>query len=217
MISAPIPESDTQKQTEADKIQAAWSWLSYQAGYHELKTAAQLAKEGYLSTVKNLWIWNGNISEIPSDNIGKLASIVTDRVYIENVTPVSQVGAILASVQSKELVLKDISFSEENTRALVTAMSKVQTVTLGYFVKNLDPELLSAYDGQGNCTKLAVEVWSDTRDKYGSRLRSWAADKGWTVTVDDDVWLVMNRLGQGIHIIIIIIIICFPNLQISKS
>ena len=184
----------------------------------ELKTAAQLAKEGYLSSVKYMTIKDKEISEISSDNLTKLTSIVTDRVTINNMSPMSHLtmGAILASVQSEELLLNGMWLGLW-TETLVTAMSRVQTVTLGYFV-NLDPELLSAYDGQGNCTKLAVEVWSDTRDKYGSRLRSWAADKGWTVTVDDDGWLVMNRLGQGIHIIIIIIIIiCFPNLQISKS
>ena len=43
----------------------------------ELKTAAQLAQEGYLSSVKYMNILNRNISEISSDNIGKLASIVT--------------------------------------------------------------------------------------------------------------------------------------------
>ena len=45
-------------------------------------------------------ITNMNISEI-SDNIGKLVSIVTDTVIIDNITPVSQLGTILASVQSR--------------------------------------------------------------------------------------------------------------------
>ena len=85
-----------------------------------------------------------------------------------------------------------MSLSEENTRALVTAMREmVQTVWLSYHV-TLDPELLSAYDGQGNCTRLEV-IGHDTRDKYGARLKRWAGDSGWTVTRDNDGVLGMKR------------------------
>ena len=149
-----------------------------------------------------------NISEISSDNIGKLVSIVTDRVVIENITPSSQLGAILASVQSEVLDLQDMLLNEKNTGALLTAMSaRVREVKLGYGV-TLDPKLLAAYDGQGHCTELWVG--SDTRDKYGPQLRSWAGDRRWTVTVDNSAWLAMKRLGQsspltgttqGIHIL----------------
>ena len=38
----------------------------------ELKTAAQLAKEGYLSSVKYMTIKDKEISEISSDNLTKL-------------------------------------------------------------------------------------------------------------------------------------------------
>ena len=55
----------------------------------------------------------------------------------------------------------------------------------------LDLELLSAYDGQGHCTKLWV--YGDTRRSYGDRLRKWAADRGWTVTEDNSVRLMMQR------------------------
>ena len=141
--------------------------------------------EGYLSSVKEMNIVNiieniVNISEISSDNIGKLTSIVTDEVYINNMTPVSQLGAILASVQSEVLSLQNMSLSEE---ALVTAMrARVQSVLLWNNV-TLDLELLAAYDGEGRCTRL--ELRGDTRAKYETRLRRWAGDKGWAVTEDD--------------------------------
>ena len=148
--------------TEADEIQDAWSGRSFSKDYPseaELKTAAQLAQEGYLSSVKHMYIMDMNISEIPSDKIAKLASIVTDSVIIANITNPTQLGPILSSVQSKELFLVDMSLSEKNTRALVTAMTRVQEVTLLSDV-TLDPELLSAYDGQGDCTKVWVyAVW----------------------------------------------------------
>ena len=194
MISALIPGADLQKQTEADNIQTAWShWTNFPSGA-ELKTAAQLAQEGYLSTVKNMRIYHRDISEISSDDMGKLVSIVTDQVDIARITPVSQLGVILASVQSKELQLGTkfgllkvwgYSLNEENTRALVTAMrSRVQTVRLEEIT--LDLELLTDYDGQGHCTRL--EMWPGQ-----AWLQRWAWDRGWTVKENFTGWIVKER------------------------
>ena len=156
-----------------------------------MKTAAQLAQEGYLSSVKYMDIRNKDISEISSDNMAKLTSIVTDRVVIDEMTPVSHLSPILASVQSIGLWLGDMSLSEENTRALVTAMrTRVQYVILGWRV-TFDPELLLDYDGQGYCFKL--QVWGDTRTKYGARLIRWAGDKDWRVTEDEDGLLMEKK------------------------
>ena len=171
-------------------ITAAWSDDSHIPSEAELKTAAQLSQEGYLSSVKYMDIYMDNISEITNDNMAQLASIVTDRVVIDNITPLSQLGAILASVQSKVLLLFNMSLSEENTWALVTAMSMVQEVALWENV-TLDPELLAAYDGQGTCTRLYVG--GDTRARYGARLRRWAGDRGWRVTQDDKECLLIQR------------------------
>ena len=148
-----------------------------------------------MSSVKEMNIVNiieniVNISEISSDNIGKLTSIVTDEVYINNMTPVSQLGAILASVQSEVLSLQNMSLSEENTRALVTAMrARVQFVVLNDIT--LDLELLSAYDGQGRCTELGVT--GDTRTKHATWFKIWARDMGWTLTREDDWGLIFER------------------------
>ena len=147
-----------------------------------------------MSTVKYMRISDKDISEIPSYNMAKLASIVKERVYINNSTPMSQLGTILASVHSKVLWLCDLSLSEENTRALVTAMrARVKTVRLWENV-TLDPELLAAYDGQGHCTKLVM--YRDTRRRYRTRLSRWAADRGWTVTCEDSEELEMERISQ---------------------
>ena len=149
----------------------------------ELKTAAQLAQEGYLSTVKFMKVQKKNISEISSDNIGKLVSIVSDEVYIVNGTPVSLLDTIMASVQAKKLYLRNVSLSEENTRALVTAMrARVQVVEL--WKVTLDPELLSSYDGKGHCSKLE---FGDTLVRYRVRLKRWAGDRRWKVTRDDEI------------------------------
>ena len=105
-------------------------------------------------------------------------------------TPLSQLGSLLASVKCPVLVLRNMELSEENTRALVTAMrTRVQDVTLSDVT--LDLELLAAYDGQGHCTQL--ELGDDTTVKYLARLRQWAGDRGWTVTLDNGLWLAMER------------------------
>ena len=157
-----------------------------------MERAALLAQEEYLTSVKCMRIEHMDISDIPSDQMDKLASIVTETVKIENMTPASRVSSILASVQCSVLWLWRMKLSEENTRALVTAMrDRVQTVGLVDGV-TLDIEELTQYDGQGRCREL--RVWRDTRERYGARLRRLTADKGWTVTGDNGVWgLVMER------------------------
>ena len=117
----------------------------------------------------------------------KLASIVTRIVDIINMTPASRVGSILANVQCPVLSLWNMELSEENTQALVTAMTRVQGVVLDGVT--LDIEELTQYDGQGRCSELWVLY--DKRERYRDRLRRWTAHKGWRVTLDNDMWLVM--------------------------
>merc|ERR1712110_184589 len=176
----PISKEDVQKETEVDKIQATWSHRYHMPSEAELKTAAQLAQEGYLSTVEFLRIVDKDISEIPSDNIGKLSSIVIHEVNIDNITHSTQLDAILSSAQSAQLYLLNMSLSKENTRALVTSMTRVEGVYLNGVT--LDPELLADYDGQGQCNYLAM--FGDTATRYGDRFRRWAVDKGWRVGYD---------------------------------
>ena len=65
----------------------------------EVERAALLAQEEYLTSVKYMDIRKMNISDIPSDQMDKLASIATETVIIDNMTPASRVSSILASVQ----------------------------------------------------------------------------------------------------------------------
>ena len=193
LISGLIPGTDPQKRKEADKIWVAGTNRFYEPSLAELKTAAQLAQEGYLSSVEHMRIEDMDISEISRDNLAKLSSIVTSMLTIDNITPVSQLGPILASFQSRWLRLYNMSLSEENTRALVTAMkARLRNVYLDDVT--LDPELLSAYDGQGRCNRLGLS-WSKygAKDKYAARLKRWAADRGWVVTQDNIVSLEMVR------------------------
>ena len=179
--------ADPQKQTEADRIKAAWSQSSQFPSVAEVRSAALLAQEGYLTSVKRMYIGHMDISDIPSDHLGKLASIVTERVYIWSMTPNSQLGSILASVQCYELALQNMDLNEADTRALVTAMShRLDLVLLSQGV-TLDLDALTAYDGRGHCTRLEV-VGDTTLTRYREQIKTWAREKEWTVTRDDDGW-----------------------------
>ena len=183
MAQAQMPE-------EAGKIQAVWSQWSHVPSEAEMKRAALLAWEDHLTSVENMTIENISITDIPRDHMEKLASIVTGIVKIDNMTHADQLGGILASVKCTDLWLWRMELSEAETRALVTAMrDRVQEVELRSRA-TLDIEELTQYDGQGRCSKLGV--WRG-RERYGARLREWTADKGWTVTDDDEYELVMER------------------------
>ena len=180
---------------EADMIQANWSghWRPHWPCEAEIKRAALLAWEGYLTSVENLGIQNLSITDIPRDQMEKLASIVTGAVNINNMTHTDQLGSILASVKGYQLGMYKMDLSDTETQALVTAMRDgVQRV--GLVDVTLDIEELTQYDGQGSCSGLAV--CDDSRIRYRERLRRWAADKGWRVTRDTDSVLVICKSGN---------------------
>ena len=62
-------------------------WLRYQPSLSEVKTAALLAWEGHLTSLKNMHIVNMDITDIPLAQMEKLTAIVTVGVEIINLTP----------------------------------------------------------------------------------------------------------------------------------
>lgn len=179
------------KQSAADKIQSAWSQRSHAPSVEEVRSAALLAWEGYLTSVKNMNITHIDISDINSDHLAKLASIVTDRVWINNIRHNNQLSSIMASVQCRWLVLVNMSLSLTETRALATAMrDRVKRVELWRDV-NLSVEELCQYDGAGSCGGLCVQ--GDARSRYRDRLRRWSARVGWTVTEVSSWCLTIER------------------------
>ena len=171
--------------TEAAKISSSWSQELHRPSVAEVRRAALLAWEDYLTSLEYMEIEDMEdmgLSDIDSDHMKKLTSIVTDRVWIVNVTPASQVGGILASVRCEMLVLVNMKLSEAHTRALVTAMrDRVERVELWGNV-TLDIEALCEYQGRGRCREL--QVWGNTVSRHRARLRRWAGQAGWTVTED---------------------------------
>ena len=172
-------------------------WLDDSPSVSMVRLATQLAWEGHLPSVMEMELENMDLSDIPRDQIGELASIVTDKVDIDNITPATHLDIILERVRCPVLWLYDMSLTEPQTRALITAMrDKVEDVWLRPGV-TLDIEALCQYNGLGTCRVLMVYdlAWykkKKKRRRHEERLRRWTEKVGWEVT-SDDAWLRMER------------------------
>ena len=153
-------------------------WLEFPS-VSMMRLAAQLAWEGHLPSVKEMTLMDIDLSDIRQDHICKLTSIVTNRVWIYNITPAS-LDIILESVRCSQLHLRNMRLTETQTRALVTALTeRLEGVGLNYGV-TLDIKTLCQYNGRGTCRGL--QVYDDTKRRYGEKLRQWGAEVGWAVT-----------------------------------
>ena len=83
-----------------------------------VRLAAQLASEGHLPSVEKMRLKYIELSNIPRHQIGELASIVTNTVIINNITPATHLDLILENVRCPELALLTMSLAEPQTRAL---------------------------------------------------------------------------------------------------
>ena len=98
-----------------------------------------------------------------------------------------------SSVRCSRLNLLNVVLGEKDNLALVTTMRDwVQAVWLDNVTFNIED--LSGYDGQGACKE--ITVCGDIRSKQESyrRLRTWAEQKRWALTVDNDEMLMMERM-----------------------
>ena len=152
----------------------------------EIICAASLAHHRLLGSVKDMSLDDVDLTSVPAEHLASLASSVTGRVYIENVSGCDLV-TILDSVKSRVLDIRSQSLGSKKTQALVHAMeSRVEWVELNGGV-TLDIRDLIEYNGQGKCRQM--ECFRDTADRYKEQLRTWATSRNWEVTQgDDDDW-----------------------------
>ena len=145
----------------------------------EIICTASLAHHGLLGSVKDMSLDDVDLTSVPAEHLASLASSVTGRVYIENVSGCDLV-TILDSVKSRVLDIRSQSLSSEETQALVHAMeSRVEWVELNGGV-TLDIRDLMEYSGQGKCR--VIECQLNTADRYRKHLRRWAKGCNWAVT-----------------------------------
>ena len=166
-----------------------YEWL-HTPSVSMLRLASQLAWGGHLTSLENMELLDMDISPISCDQIGKLASIVTDKVEIYLLTPITHLDMILENARCRRLELSCMTLTELQTRALVRAMQdRVGSVKM--FGVTLDLETLCQYKGQGRCSYITVEA--DSRTLYGERIMNWMTQVGWSVLKDTDweltVWL----------------------------
>ena len=132
-----------------------------------------------------------DLSDIPSNQIGKLASMVKYNVDIFEITPNTYNAIIIENVRCSMLQMCNMALTVPHTLALVKAMRDwVQEVSLGDGV-TLDIDTLCQYNAQGRCWKLNVE-----NDRYGERLMRWAEDAAWSVTRKVNSRLLIERNGK---------------------
>ena len=108
----------------------------------------------------------------------RLSSIVTDQVKIDNVT--GDISVILLNVMCKVLSIYYQTLCSETADCLVTAMSNVERLDIGWVVGDVkfDIDILTGpygYDGQGKCRRITVSVDIDKRTK----IEAWIAAIGW--------------------------------------
>ena len=142
--------------------------------------ASSLVHHGMIGSLKNMMLYNVDLTSIPPEHLASLTSCVTAGVYIFHVSGCDLV-TIMDSVKSKVLIIFRQSLDSEETQALVRAMeSDVEEVELQGEV-TLDIRDLMEYSGQGKCRKVACH----RNDRYRKQLRTWAESRNWEVTHDN--------------------------------
>jgi len=161
-------------------VQNDWESSSHTPRLCEVLTAATLSKADHLTSVRWMVLKNIDISRIPPDSLASLATRVSWRVDIDNVT--GDLTTIVGNIKCEWLWISNQNLSSEVTQCLVTAMrDNVEVVRLGYVGDvNINMELITQrYDGKGRCREVVCH--NDAGRRYGQHLETWAARMGWKV------------------------------------
>ena len=176
----------------AAQIREKWRYPGEEeALLSEISIAASLAHHGLLGSMKVMDLCDVDLASVPAEHLASLASCVTRRVLIINV---SNIVNILDNVKCNWLNISKQTLSSEETRALVRAMqSRVKKVSLGFLGEvSLDMTALTQYSGQGECVGVRYEnSYGQRSDESASRnieqLRCWAKRINWLVEVGRDI------------------------------
>ena len=156
--------------------------MSRYPGLPEITCAASLAHHGLLGSVKNMVLWNVDLTSVPAEHLASLVSSVRGSVGDVSVRGCGLI-TILDSVKSRDLHIRDQSLGSEENWALVRAMeSRVESIFLSRGV-TMDIRILMEYNGKGKCR--VVMCSGDTIERYREKLRTWAMVRNWVVTRSD--------------------------------
>ena len=145
-------------------------------------TAASMAKLGFLNndndsgSVVDMRLKDIDITSIPPDNMAALCSVITDNVYLENIT--GNIQTIMASVKCRWLWVRNMILNHNATEGLLTSMrNHVEEVWLDG-VDCPDIDIIIQYDGLGRCGE--VQCWDVIhRDTDIDIIIQWAKRVGW--------------------------------------
>ena len=117
-----------------------------------------------------------------------LARVVSIYVRLDRLT--GDLGSLLSSLTCSTLGISNMELDQAATSNLVRALQHgVEGLDLWRGVR-LHIQTLVEWDGRGRCDR--VECWSDTRDTYQQKMKSWAARVNWDVSEELGV-IVMKR------------------------
>ena len=132
--------------------------IEYIPPLSQVASAAALARQGFLTSVRSLALVDVDISGVPTEDLAKLLGCVTESVIIENLR--GDVTSVFSNINCVILVIDKMSLSPVDTQALVSAMdTRVEEINLHEGV-TLDLETLTQYDGTGKCGYLELRVLS---------------------------------------------------------
>ena len=193
----------------AERVKEALSQGYHYRSLAVITCAASLAHYRLLGSVRLMRLYHDDLTSVPAEHLASLASCVTGRVAIKNVSGCDLV-TVLDSVKSEWLVINSQSLGSEETQALVRAMeSGVERVVLLYDV-TLDIRDLMEYSGQGKCRRVECHLNTKYRRK---ELKTWAMSRNWTVTRDDKDCFVIERIKQAF---LCTVVTCYKNVTEIK-
>ena len=143
----------------------------------ELAAAAALASRGYMPPVLHMRLGlkkRLNLDLIPPSDLGALASLATQRIYLNSVR--GNPSPVLGGLNCHQLTL-DTSLSTSSTVALVEAMKRgVEEVSL-WDPLDVDMTELVRYGGDGRCRSVTLDGYIS--DECRLRAKQWASMMGW--------------------------------------
>ena len=142
--------------------------IEYRPPLSQVISAASLARQGFLTSVRSLALVDVDITGVPTEDMAKLSECVTESVYIENLR--GDVTLVFSNINCVVLVIDKIALSSSDTQALVGAMdTRVEEVNL-YEGVTLDLGTLAQYDGTGKCGYLRTwNNWNINADGMGHK------------------------------------------------
>ena len=175
----------------AAQIRKEWV-VPHKPFLHKITAAASLAYHEILGSVMDMDLDDVDLASVPVEHLSSLASCVTRRVNIINVSN-CDFDDIFDSVKCEELNIGRLTLTTEETQALVLSMeSRVKVVELGYDGEvSLDITALTQYSGEGRCGW--VGYYHDTKERYKEEMRTWVQRTNWLMEGEEDLFNVIRN------------------------